>query len=199
MANVGELRYNVKTNSKDYITKATPMPGKATQTVIDLNGSDITQKGKTITINGKTYLTTSKSELNLVVGKGVTELLRDSGADYELYQKTTAGTIAGLVGQLEDGEGVDGKAYVVVDEASSEEIEVLWVYIDDVSPAAEPGTPIEGGLGAGLDTNFNAPTFQNAAGAPITEASVDDVIKIVITDKAPRSRAASTSFIDGQY
>jgi hypothetical protein len=199
VATVGELRYNVKTNSKDYITKATAMPGKATQTVIDLDGSDITQKGKTITINGNTYLTTSKSELNLVVGKGVTELLRDSGADYELYQKTTAGTIAGLVGQLEDGKGVDGKAYVVVDEAGSEEIEVLWVYIDDVSDAAEPGTPIEGGLDASLEASFNAPTFQNAAGQAITEASAGEVIKIVITDKTVRGRAASTAFTEGEW
>lgn len=201
MASVGELRYNVKTNSKDYITKATPMPGKATQTVIDLAGSDITQKGKTITINGNTYLTTSKSELNLVVGKGVTELLRDSGADYELYQKTTAGTIAGLVGQLPDGKGVDGKAYVVVDEAGSEEIEVLWVYIDDVSDAAV-STPIEGGLDASLEASFNAPTFQNAAGQAITEASAGEVIKIVITDKTVRGRATgdtSTAFTEGNY
>ncbi|RKI63813.1 hypothetical protein D7V91_17095, partial [bacterium 1xD42-67] len=198
VAAVGELRYNVKTNSKDYITKATLMPGKATQNVIDLSGSDITQKGKTITINGTTYLTTSKSELNLVVGKGVTELLRDSGADYELYQKTTAGTIAGLVGQLEDGKGVDGKAYVVVDEAGSEEIEVLWVYIDDVSDAAV-STPIEGGLDASLEANFNAPTFQNEDGAPITEANAGDVIKIVITDKTVRSRAASTAFTQGEW
>ena len=135
VANKGELRYNVKTNSKDYITKASLVTNssKNTHNVVDREGSTIGQKGRTITIAGQTFIIGSKSELNLVVGKGAKALLNDSGADYELYKNTTAGTIKSLADQAPAGKGVDGKAYVIVDEAGSEEIEVLWVYIDGVS------------------------------------------------------------------
>ena len=160
----GKLYYNIKTNSDEYITKGTEVDpaisGKTTQAKITLDNDMITKSNNTLDVAGHPYVVTSNTELYLILGKGCS-LLHDSGADYETYLKTTVNTLAGVVNDYD----LTGTAYAVVDEAGSEELEVLYVYVSDAVPhdADRAGMPA-----------FAAPTggTSYAAGETATQITV---------------------------
>ena len=72
------------------------------------------------------------ANLNLIVGKGVADLLRDDAADYETYLNTTPGTIGGLL----SGYYLSGNVYAVVEENGSDVLTTLFIYVDGVQPVA---------------------------------------------------------------
>ena len=131
VVNKGELYYNIQVNSDQYVTKATEVGKKDTQTKITLDDAKtdtISKSGNTLDIAGHEYIVNSNTELYLILGKGC-PLSKDSGADYETYLKTTVGTLTGVTG----GYTLTGAAYAVVDEKDSEKLEVLYVYISDAT------------------------------------------------------------------
>ena len=138
VAMTGALYYNIQENSDGYVTKVTEVGGKSTHNVINLNGKTITKSGSTLDVAGNEYIVTGSTELYLILGKGC-ELLKDSGADYETYLKTTIGTLAGVVNDYK----LTGTAYAVVDEAGSEKLEVLYVYVTGAEDTTAPVTPVE--------------------------------------------------------
>ena len=142
----GIMVYNVKANDKDYITSATlfedhdPSQGGTKDihevTEMDIaDGDTLTQSGKTISITGdllgtstaanREYIVDNDTVLNLIVGKGCA-LLKDAGANYELYQNLSASGLAGLV----KGYALDGTVFAVTDDGNSDVLDYLYVYVE---------------------------------------------------------------------
>ena len=147
----GCVFYDIKTNSSGYITDSTKQFGvddskKAEHVTIDLDKVVITQKSGSIAFDSDAYLADSKTEVYLNVLDS--DLMKNSGNDYESYVKTTIGTIAGLCKDYL----VSGTAYIVLDsdDGDSDRADYLFVNIKDavksgevVDEPDEPVTPEE--------------------------------------------------------
>lgn len=150
----GIMVYNVKANDKDYITSATlfedhdPSQGGTKDihevTEMDIaDGDTLTQSGKTISITGdllgtstaanREYIVDNDTVLNLIVGKGCA-LLKDAGANYELYQNLSASGLAGLV----KGYALDGTVFAVTDDGNSDVLDYLYVYVEQAKEIEPP-------------------------------------------------------------
>ena len=129
----GSLYYNVKQNDKGFITNATPFGGKSVQETVALKASTFTQSSDTVTIAGEAYIVGEDCTITLVVGPKATALLKDVDADYELYQGISAKAVAGMV----KGYELTGTAYVEVDEADSDVMVNLYIWVAGASEIAE--------------------------------------------------------------
>jgi hypothetical protein len=142
----GKLFYDIKMNSKDYITDATKTfkdhgnGGKSEFVVNNFADETITQKNGSITIGGESYLVDSATEVYMNVRAKA--LMKNKGNDYEAYVKTTIGTIAGLCTNYD----VTGTAYVVLDDdfGTTDRADYLFVDITGVvdSDDTTASTPV---------------------------------------------------------
>ena len=140
-ATKGILLTKVKTNSDDYITSASEVGSSSDkEKKINLAGNTILQSGNTITLADNSFVVTSDSKLNMVIGPDATDpkLLNKIGDDYNIYANTSIGAIAGMVKAYDHI--TDGVAYVVTTEKGNDKIDVLYVWINGVSKTANDGT-----------------------------------------------------------
>ena len=128
----GMLFYDIKMNSKDYITDSTKtFENQKKKEFVEYNFEDetISQKSGSISIGeNHSYLVDSATEVYMNVR--ATALMKNKGNDYEAYVKTTIGTIAGLCTDYD----VTGTAYVVLDDdlGKSDRADYLFVDISSV-------------------------------------------------------------------
>ena len=123
---VGELGYNIKENSKGYVTDVTKFEADSnTYEVEDLANDTITKSGKTLSVGSVDYILTDDTVINLIVGKGCS-LLKDKSASYETYLKITGSTLASILYKYEITEG---KAFAVIDKKDSDTLKTLYVYV----------------------------------------------------------------------
>ena len=145
----GNLYTNIRTNSNGYVTGGDVVgtTSASDQEEFALNGTiTLSQSGRTMKFsNGNNYVIPSDASVNLVIGKGVTELLKNDDADYETYLNTTPGTIGGML----QGYDLTGHVFAIVEDAGSDVVSTLYVYItavDDHDPdrAGKPVVTISG-------------------------------------------------------
>ena len=167
----GNLYTNIRTNSNGYVTGGDVVgtTSASDQEEFALNGTiTLSQSGRTMKFsNGNNYVIPSDASVNLVIGKGVTELLKNDDADYETYLNTTPGTIGGML----QGYDLTGHVFAIVEDAGSDVVSTLYVYItavDDHNPdrasvptitpdAANVTTYAKGDtVSTGLKVNVNA-------------------------------------------
>ena len=124
---VGELGYNIKENSKGYVTNVTKFEADTnTYEVEDFTtNKTITKSGKTLSVGDVDYILTDDTVINLIVGKGCS-LLKDKNASYETYLKITGSTLASILYKYEITEG---KAFAVIDKKDSDTLKTLYVYV----------------------------------------------------------------------
>ena len=123
---VGELGYNIKENSKGYVTNVTKFEADDnTYEVEDLANDTITKSGKTLSVGGVDYILTDDTVINLIVGKGCS-LLKDKSASYETYLKITGSTLASILYKYEITKGT---AFAVIDKKDSDTLKTLYVYV----------------------------------------------------------------------
>ena len=123
---VGELGYNIKENSKGYVTDVTKFEADSnTYEVEDLANDTITKSGKTLSVGSVDYILTDDTVINLIVGKGCS-LLKDKSASYETYLKITGSTLASILYKYEI---TTGKAFAVIDKKDSDTLKTLYVYV----------------------------------------------------------------------
>ena len=124
---VGELGYNIKENSKGYVTNVTKFEGDTnTYEVEDFTtNKTITKSGKTLSVGDVDYILTDDTVINLIVGKGCS-LLKDKSASYETYLKITGSTLASILYKYEI---TTGKAFAVIDKKDSDTLKTLYVYV----------------------------------------------------------------------
>ncbi|MGI5934176.1 MAG: S-layer homology domain-containing protein [Lawsonibacter sp.] len=145
----GVMVYNVKANDKGYITSATTFVDNylpANKQTHEVTAMTITEKntlvqdGKTISVSGENgsgtdvnrdYIVNADTVMNLVVGKGCSELLKNDAADYELHANLSASALAGLV----KGYELTATVYAVVDDEGSEVLDYLYVYVKNAHEA----------------------------------------------------------------
>ena len=113
----GKLYTNIRENGDGYVTGGDEVMSATSndQEKYPMDGTTtMTQSGRTLVFtNGAgQYVAPTDADLNLIVGKGVADLLKDDDADYETYLHTTPGTIGGLL----VGWSLTGTVYAVVDE-----------------------------------------------------------------------------------
>ncbi|SFP50608.1 S-layer homology domain-containing protein [Oscillibacter sp. PC13] len=148
----GDLYYNVKENSKGYITGAKKFGDKDTQIAwiddIAMVGGTISYSDGTVTIvdeeGDAEMIISADTKTYLVIGKGVTELLKDPAADYETYLGISARALAGMV----KGYKVDGNVFFNLDDDDSDVVTELYIYISDAVEVDADGNPVipdEGG------------------------------------------------------
>ena len=147
---VGRLFYNVKEDSDNRITRGYQVGTNKKDRQFAANmywkadpahthaADTISQNGNSLYINALEHavetqrkddlIATSGSNINLVVGKGVGSLLKDSGASYEVYQNVSAGFVGSFLGNHK----LSGHVYVVVNENDEDVIDVLWIYVDGI-------------------------------------------------------------------
>ncbi|SFO96710.1 Ig-like domain (group 3) [Oscillibacter sp. PC13] len=149
----GKLFYDIKMNSKDYITDATKTfkdhdkGGKSEFVVNNFADETISQKSGSITIGGESYLVDSATEVYMNVRAKA--LMKNKGNDYEAYVKTTIGTIAGLCTNYD----VTGTAYVVLDDdfGTTDRADYLFV---DITGAVGTGSSNNGSTGSAGDVDY---------------------------------------------
>ena len=184
----GLLFRNVKQNSKGFVTGATKfddnvtgvtapaVPGKRVE--ITLNTGKVSIEKDVLTLASKSFYT-ADAKVNLLIGKGANDDLIDQGKDYQLYQ-TSAKAAASILKdyKLEAKDGVDSKAYVLLDDNGSEIATNVYIY---VAKATYDGT--SGGDGSshqvpkGIVVDYSTP-------ADIKVYAVGDDTKVPTVDKA---------------
>ena len=123
---VGELGYNIKENSKGYVTNVTKFENSDTYEVEDFTtNKTITKSGKTLSVGDVDYILTDDTVINLIVGDDCS-LLKDKNASYETYLKITGSTLASILYKYEI---TTGKAFAVVDKKDSDTLKTLYVYV----------------------------------------------------------------------
>ena len=123
---VGELGYNIKENSKGYVTDVTKFEtDDNTYEVEDLANDTITKSGKTLSVGGVDYILTDDTVINLIVGDDCS-LLKDKSASYETYLKITGSTLASILYKYEI---TTGTAFAVIDKKDSDTLKTLYVYV----------------------------------------------------------------------
>ena len=123
---VGELGYNIKENSKGYVTNVTKFENSDTYEVEDFTtNKTITKSGKTLSVGGVDYILTDDTVINLIVGEGCS-LLKDKSASYETYLKITGSTLASILYKYEI---TKGQAFAVIDKKDSDTLKTLYVYV----------------------------------------------------------------------
>ena len=123
---VGELGYNIKENSKGYVTNVTKFENSDTYEVEDFTtNKTITKSGKTLSVGDVDYILTDDTVINLIVGDDCS-LLKDKSASYETYLKITGSTLASILYKYEI---TTGKAFAVVDKKDSDTLKTLYVYV----------------------------------------------------------------------
>ena len=123
---LGDLFTNIKENSKGYITNGKPFDGADAKKHIEpLDNGTITLKGETLSVAGKAFIVNSDADVNLIIGKGVTDLLKDVDAKYETYLHTSASAVASLL----KGYDLNGKVYASLKDNGSEKVTALYIYI----------------------------------------------------------------------
>ena len=132
----GKLYTNIRENGDGYVTGGDEVMSATSndQEKYPMDGTTtMTQSGRTLVFtNGAgQYVAPTDADLNLIVGKGVADLLKDDDADYETYLHTTPGTIGGLL----VGWSLTGTVYAVVDEQGSDVVTDLYIYVTGVEKA----------------------------------------------------------------
>ena len=123
---VGELGYNIKENSKGYVTNVTKFENSDTYEVEDFTtNKTITKSGKTLSVGSVDYILTDDTVINLIVGDDCS-LLKDKNASYETYLKITGSTLASILYKYEI---TTGKAFAVIDKKDSDTLKTLYVYV----------------------------------------------------------------------
>jgi hypothetical protein len=122
---VGELGYNIKENSKGYVTNVTKFENSDTYEVEDLANDTITKSGKTLSVGSVDYILTDDTVINLIVGDDCS-LLKDKSASYETYLKITGSTLASILYKYEI---TTGQAFAVIDKKDSDTLKTLYVYV----------------------------------------------------------------------
>ena len=177
----GNLYYSIKTNSKGYITDSTKLftdGAKKEYEVLNLTDATIKQsKNSIVFTNGdksatETSYIVSGADIYLAVGKNCA-LLKDDGADYETYVKTSAGTIAGLCTNAT----VDATVYAVMDDdvGKTDRVTYLYVYISSADVTETPVTPTS------KDCTITVHSIVNL-GNGITDTLDDVVLKVKTAD-----------------
>ena len=140
---VGKLFYRAIEDKDGYIKDAKLVETANTKdthkdkVLSKANANDtITAKKNSVNIGGDWYVLSSKTKVNLIVGKNC-PLLKDAGASYETYQNTTIGTITGLLGNR----AITGRAFMVTDNKDSDVLEQLYVYVSDIAATDSSGAP----------------------------------------------------------
>ena len=140
---LGDLFTNIKENSKGYITSGKKFETDGAKKIFtELTDDKITFKGDSLTLEtspAKTYVTTSDSDINLIIGKGVTDLLKDVDAKYETYLHTSASAVASLL----KGYDLTGKVYAAVKDTGSEKLTALYVYISGAKESVVTTASVE--------------------------------------------------------
>ena len=187
----GELFYNVKENDKGYITAATEFPGsgKTAQNKIDLNEVGvITYSAGTMSISGDSdadLLVNSSSSINLVVGAGATELLKDPDADYETYLNISANALAGYVKNYT----LDGTVYYETTKSDNQIVKAMYVYITDAveTDPQEPTTDLEKALNNAIAevaaAEYTVNGDSDGVSAAEVRAKVAELAEAAITDE----------------
>ena len=140
----GYLYTNIRTNSDGYVTGGNIVGKEGTasdQAYYWMDGdSTVEQSGRTMKFVGMgndsdgdgdgasaNFVIPSDANVNLVIGKGVTELLKDDDADYESYLNTTPGTVGGML----SGYRLKGAIYAIMDDNTTDVVTTLYVYVTD--------------------------------------------------------------------
>ena len=185
---VGELGYNIKENSKGYVTDVTKFEADSnTYEVEDLANDTITKSGKTLSVGGVDYILTDDTVINLIVGKGCS-LLKDKSASYETYLKITGSTLASILYKYEITEG---KAFAVIDKKDSDTLKTLYVYVAAGKDIVEQVASVKGVKIDGKPVETYS-TFEKAMANPVEVADqtlystidVDAVGTVTIKTKA---------------
>jgi hypothetical protein len=138
---IGDLFYNVKENSKGYITGAKEFDEnqpKEEHDTVPMTDATIDFSGDTLTVEGAEYIVSKDMKAYLVIGPasakdendesyvtGTAGLLKDDAADFETYLGISARALAGTV----KGFTLDGTAYAVLDDDDADVITGLYVYV----------------------------------------------------------------------
>jgi len=130
---LGKMFYNVKENSKGYVTGAKEFADKAEHAVTTLAADTVSFSGDTLSVAGTDYIVATGAKAYLVVGGTADELLKDVDADYETYLTISARALAGTV----KGYDLTGKFYAVLDEKDSEVVTAVYMYVKDAVDTTE--------------------------------------------------------------
>ena len=193
----GDLYTNVKENDDGYITNANPVTTEGKKFEMPMADDTITHSGSSLTINwtdggterSRDFLVGS-ADINLIVGEGVTELLRDDDADYEAHLHISAATLAGMLNNYT----VDGIAYAVVDEQGSEVATDIYVYVSHVTEVVAPQRPVIGKITVN-GTPVTAYSSASAAAAAATTVANNSTVTIGATVTG----ASAVVDLDGGY
>ena len=164
---VGELGYNIKENSKGYVTNVTKFEADTnTYEVEDFTtNKTITKSGKTLSVGDVDYILTDDTVINLIVGKGCS-LLKDKNASYETYLKITGSTLASILYKYEITEG---KAFAVIDKKDSDTLKTLYVYVAAGKDIVEQVASVKGVKIDGKPVETYS-TFEKAMANPVEVA-----------------------------
>ena len=163
---VGELGYNIKENSKGYVTDVTKFEADSnTYEVEDLANDTITKSGKTLSVGGVDYILTDDTVINLIVGKGCS-LLKDKSASYETYLKITGSTLASILYKYEI---TKGQAFAVIDKKDSDTLKTLYVYVAAGKDIVEQVASVKGVKIDGKPVETYS-TFEKAMANPVEVA-----------------------------
>ena len=189
----GDLYTNVKENSDGYITNGNPVTTEGKKFELTMSDDRITHSGSSLTIGNtgadQSFLVNG-ADINLIVGKGVAELLKDDDADYEAYLHISASTLAGML----DNYTVSGTAYAVVDEQGSEKATDIYVYVNDVTEIKAPTKPVIGDVTVNGNKVTAYSSASEAAKAATTVANGSSV-----TIGAAVTGATAVVDLDGSY
>ena len=189
----GDLYTNVKENSDGYITNGNPVTTEGKKFELTMSDDRITHSGSSLTIGNtgadQSFLVNG-ADINLIVGKGVAELLKDDDADYEAYLHISASTLAGML----DNYTVSGTAYAVVDEQGSEKATDIYVYVNDVTEIKAPTKPVIGDVTMNGNKVNAYSSASEAAKAATTVANGSSV-----TIGATVTGATAVVDLDGSY
>ena len=184
---VGELGYNIKENSKGYVTNVTKFEAGNTYEVENLANDTITKSGKTLSVGSVDYILTDDTVINLIVGDDCS-LLKDKSASYETYLKITGSTLASILYKYEI---TKGEAFAVVDKKDSDTLKTLYVYVAAGKDIVEQVASVKGVKIGGKPVETYS-TFEKAMANPVEVADqtpystidVDAVGTVTIKTKA---------------